>query len=441
MANGAYTGKRSPQSWVGGSNNGQVASIGMFLDKSNEGMNLVAKKSWFLLDGQIINLGSGITGTTDASIETILDNRMIHPQEVKLNQGSDKDNSWISLSAANPLNNIGYVFPNSMNTLDVQIEERSGRYGDINEYFVNDKTYTNTFAKISKNYGKTVENGTYEYLTVVGKTNEEIAALSKNKGYTVLENTANLQAIEAGNYVMMNTWNNDQEIAGLYAYDPMSVISEKIDNGVYRLTLANPLQNNASVSIEFDKGILEVAAADPEISVDQNIITLNSAGLNDSSRSITVKTTPEVTKEALEKLIQEQKEHQEKDYTASSWKVYSEALKQAQTVVDQATATQAEVDQAEAELRSAVKQLTLKNSGENKKEQKNGGNNGHLNTSTGVDQTGTKQVKPSSQGGFRKASQFLPSTGEKKSIALVIIGLLVIASGCLLVFRKSKSKK
>lgn len=42
------------------------------------------------------------------------------------------------------------------------------------------------------------------------------------------ENTANLQAIEAGNYVMMNTWNNDQEIAGLYAYDSMSVISEKL---------------------------------------------------------------------------------------------------------------------------------------------------------------------------------------------------------------------
>ncbi|ETJ42347.1 Ribosomal protein L36, partial [human gut metagenome] len=48
---------------------------------------------------------------------------------------------------------------------------------------------------------------------------------------------------------------------------------------------------------------------------------------------------------------------QEKDYTASSWKVYSEALQQAQTVADQTTATQAEVDQAEAKLRSAVKQL------------------------------------------------------------------------------------
>ena len=72
-------------------------------------------------------------------------------------------------------------------------------------------------------------------------------------------------------------------------------------------------------------------------------------------------------------------------------------------MADQTTATQ-EVDQAEAELRLAVKQLTLKNSGENKRAKM--GNNGHLNTSTGVDQTGTKQVKPSSQGGFRKASQF-----------------------------------
>ncbi|MCH1680515.1 silent information regulator protein Sir2, partial [Enterococcus faecalis] len=67
--------------------------------------------------------------------------------------------------------------------------------------------------------------------------------------------------------------------------------------------------------------------------------------------------TKEVDKTNLLKIIKENEKNQEKDYTASSWKVYSEALKQAQTVVDQATATQAEVDQAEAELGSAVKQL------------------------------------------------------------------------------------
>ena len=173
----------------------------------------------------------------------------------------------------------------------------------------------------------------------------------------------------------------------------------------------------------------------------QTVVDQAEAKLRSAVKQLVKVPTKEVDKTNLLKIIKENEKHQEKDYTASSWKVYSEALKQAQTVADQTTATQAEVDQAEAELRLAVKQLTLKNSGENKKEQKNGGNNGHLNTSTGVDQTGTKQVKPSSQGGFRKASQFLPSTGEKKSIALVIIGLLAIASGCLLVFRKSKSKK
>ncbi|HBI1571664.1 TPA: FIVAR domain-containing protein, partial [Enterococcus faecalis] len=67
--------------------------------------------------------------------------------------------------------------------------------------------------------------------------------------------------------------------------------------------------------------------------------------------------TKEVDKTNLLKIIKENEEHQEKDYTASSWKVYSEALKQAQTVADQTTATQAEVDQAETKLRSAVKQL------------------------------------------------------------------------------------
>ena len=66
--------------------------------------------------------------------------------------------------------------------------------------------------------------------------------------------------------------------------------------------------------------------------------------------------TKEVDKTNLLKIIKEN-ETPRKDYTASSWKVYSEALKQAQTVADQTTATQAEVDQAETELRSAVKQL------------------------------------------------------------------------------------
>ena len=41
-------------------------------------MNVQGKKSWFTLDGQIIALGAGITGDTTASIETIVDNRLLN---------------------------------------------------------------------------------------------------------------------------------------------------------------------------------------------------------------------------------------------------------------------------------------------------------------------------------------------------------------------------
>ena len=41
-------------------------------------MNLQAKKSWFVLNGQIIALGAGIKGDTEASIETVVDNRLLN---------------------------------------------------------------------------------------------------------------------------------------------------------------------------------------------------------------------------------------------------------------------------------------------------------------------------------------------------------------------------
>ena len=49
LADGAKSSSRSPQSWVGGATDGIVASVGMVLDKTNEGQNLKAMKSWFCL--------------------------------------------------------------------------------------------------------------------------------------------------------------------------------------------------------------------------------------------------------------------------------------------------------------------------------------------------------------------------------------------------------
>ena len=354
LAEGASTGKKSPQSWVGGSNNGKVAAVGMFLDKKNENMDLVAKKSWFLLEDKLINLGSGISGTTNATIETILDNRMMDSSNMQIIQKKTADSTWINLTSTNPLNNLGYIFPNTMSNVDVQKEIRSGKYLDINEYFVNDQSYTKEFVKIIKNHGSNAQNDTYEYLTVAGKTAEEMA---QHKSYNVLANTPEIQAIETKDYLMLNAWSGNQQAAFVHVSEPASIIAEKLSNDTYRLSIANPVQNNKVIEFSIEKEIIEVIEKESEITMDSGAFLFDSKGLKGSSRSITIKVPSEVDKTALEKIVEENQNRNESDYTKESWKVFTKAMELAQAVLTDPKATQAEVDDAVQAVRKAVEQL------------------------------------------------------------------------------------
>ncbi|EOS7750349.1 FIVAR domain-containing protein [Enterococcus hirae] len=354
LAEGASTGKKSPQSWVGGSNNGKVAAVGMFLDKKNENMDLVAKKSWFLLEDKLINLGSGISGTTNATIETILDNRMMDSSNMQIIQKKTADSTWINLTSTNPLNNLGYIFPNTMSNVDVQKEIRSGKYLDINEYFVNDQSYTKEFVKIIKNHGSNAQNDTYEYLTVAGKTAEEMA---QHKSYNVLANTPEIQAIETKDYLMLNAWSGNQQAAFVHVSEPASIIAEKLSNDTYRLSIANPVQNNKVIEFSIEKEIIEVIEKESEITMDSGAFLFDSKGLKGSSRSITIKVPSEVDKTALEKIVEENQNRNESDYTKESWKVFTKAMELAQAVLTDPKATQVEVDEAVQAVRKAIEQL------------------------------------------------------------------------------------
>ncbi len=120
LAEGASTGKRVLSLGWEDRIMAKVAAVGMFLDKKNENMDLVAKKSWFLLEDKLINLGSGISGTTNATIETILDNRMMDSSNMQIIQKKTADSTWINLTSTNPLNNLGCIFPNTMSNVDVR---------------------------------------------------------------------------------------------------------------------------------------------------------------------------------------------------------------------------------------------------------------------------------------------------------------------------------
>ncbi|EOS7827735.1 FIVAR domain-containing protein [Enterococcus hirae] len=83
----------------------------------------------------------------------------------------------------------------------------------------------------------------------------------------------------------------------------------------------------------------------------------DSKGLKGSSRSITIKVPSEVDKTALEKIVEENQNRNESDYTKESWKVFTKAMELAQAVLTDPKATQAEVDEAVQAVRKAIEQL------------------------------------------------------------------------------------
>ena len=69
-------------------------------------MNLKAQKSWFFLNGMIVNLGTNITGSTSASIETTVENRMMTSDENKI---SINGVNWDKTKESKTLDDGSYV--------------------------------------------------------------------------------------------------------------------------------------------------------------------------------------------------------------------------------------------------------------------------------------------------------------------------------------------
>ena len=62
-------------------------------------------------------------------------------------------------------------------------------------------------------------------------------------------------------------------------------------------------------------------------------------------------------KRALAELIKKAEQLSEQEYTAASWTVLQDALRQAKAVMDDAEADQAQIDEAAAALQEAIDQL------------------------------------------------------------------------------------
>lgn len=303
----AFTTVTSKEKWVGGVALDDQAVIGMALNKAgtkNNGqvlpMNLQGKKSWFVLDGQIVALGAGITGNTTASIETVVDNRLLneaYEYQVLSNVGAITEpieksrKEWLLLNSDHATASIGYYFPNE-EMVDVVSEARTGTYREINEAFPSNDVYTGEYRKFLINHGSQPSGATYAYVVLPGIDEAQLKTYAEEKPVKILENSANIQAVtlkEQG-YTGINIWRADGgTVAGISSDKPVSLVKQEV-GAKKTYVLSEPTQSNVKMQIKLPKDYAGILTMSEGITYDssQDIFTIDFLNSNGDSKQIVV---------------------------------------------------------------------------------------------------------------------------------------------------------
>ena len=195
---------------------GQYGSTAFLMDLSGSNstmdMDVTANKSWFMLGDKIIALGSNITSTKGREVDTSVDSRRlpVDGEHTLFWNGEDAgtfgektttENSWayIGYDVDGATAQVGYYFPNAGTQISFGGQDRTGSWYDNNRlsWYTGDskEEITEPYADLFIHHGVNPVSGTYEYVILPNKTQEETAAYAAAKDYTVVALTDTLHVV------------------------------------------------------------------------------------------------------------------------------------------------------------------------------------------------------------------------------------------------------
>ena len=246
----------SPKKFVGGVETGDVAFVGMdFISWNNK---TTAKKSWLMIDGAVLALGSNIT-STDGEIHTTIDNRILKKGKIyidgkELNKNStikDPKNLTINFNENYPDENIGYKIINSPE-LNINFTENKGSWKDIGGTL--DTEIVKQYFSVYLNHGKDPKDETYAYVILPMFSKEEVENYDTSRfKIEKLDDKAHIVRDTKTDIVAINFWNDgENEFEGIKTKYPLSIIKDEED-GILKLYVSDPTQaQNENVSLEIN---------------------------------------------------------------------------------------------------------------------------------------------------------------------------------------------
>ena len=241
--------------------------------------DLVAKKAWFCLDGEIVCLGAGITSTMNSPVATTVEHRRIVNKE--------KDRPKVSYATCSGADSVTYAAA-------VECVYGGARYALIDGHagyiFAKDtdlkvRRYTHAeaeeqdFIEIGIQHGINPDGGKYEYIIMPYATEEKIEKYISSPTVKTV-NTPECQAVTKESLgLSLYVFHNACECDGIKVSAPCILsVSEK--EGVSTLSVSDATHKAQYITVTL-KGKREIISASQKASVDTTLgdteITFNVA--------------------------------------------------------------------------------------------------------------------------------------------------------------------
>lgn len=285
-SNGYMQAYVNTKEWVGGATlDKEFVAIGMDFEDYRTPIDteyLTAKKSWFMIDGQVIALGSGIKNPQkEVDNNTFVENRVVSKDDKFYVDGKEflygdtvaGSPSYIFYDGAKA--DIGYCF---LQKSDVELKtlENSGRWKDVRSSDGSEVLHTKPYMQIKIGHGVQPVNDSYAYVLLPGTTLEEVSQYSKNPSTVILENTPRAAAVknDENGVTAVNFWQNESYSIDGITVDKASCVVKREKGDELSFAISEPTQIHKELIVEFDKEAVEIVYLDEDIEVLQMSPTL-----------------------------------------------------------------------------------------------------------------------------------------------------------------------
>ncbi len=270
--------------WVGGATLNNWGAAGMQMNAWNT--DLVAKKSWFMFNDEIVCLGAGITCTSNKDVQTIVEDRkltsagtnaftvngIVEPSFLNWTD-SLSSISWAHLAGNVAGADIGYYFPQPA-TLKSLRTIGAGSWYAINPYEVGSPTnlIARNYLALWFDHGTNPVNSSYSYVLLPGKSAADTAIYAASPQVSIIQNTGSIQAVSQGplGVTAANFWSDGvQTVGGITVNRKASVVVQLTETNI-AVAVADPTQTNtAGIVVALSQPVIQAISMDSGVSVGQ----------------------------------------------------------------------------------------------------------------------------------------------------------------------------